>query len=147
MEHSLEVQLPFLQEVYGRSVPPLLPISLSFQDPDTCKVLAEGVAKVASGRKTLIIASSDLTHYEPADVARRKDIALLHEIERMDTDAFYSTLERLQITACGYGAIATVMGAAKLLGCKKGEVLKYASSGDTTGDLSQVVGYGSARFV
>jgi AmmeMemoRadiSam system protein B len=145
MEHSLEVQLPFLQELYGNTLP-LLPISISFQDPETTALLAEGVAKVAASRRTVIIASSDLTHYEPADQARTKDLALLKEVEKMDTGAFYSTLERLQVTACGYGAIATVMGAAKLLGFHKGETLKYASSGDTTGDLLQVVGYGSVRF-
>ena len=146
MEHSLEVQLPFLQEIYGSSLP-LLPVCISFQDPDTTKLLAEGVAKVAGSREAVVVASSDLTHYEPAQQAKSKDLALLKEVERLDTDAFYSTLERLQVTACGYGAIATVMGAAKLLGFRRGETLKYASSGDTTGDLLQVVGYGSVRFL
>jgi len=146
MEHSLEVQLPFLQELYGDTLP-LLPISISFQDPETTALLAEGVAKVAASRRTVIIASSDLTHYEPASQAKAKDLALLKEVEKLDTGTFYSTLERLQVTACGYGAIATVMHAAKLLGFHKGETLKYASSGDTTGDLLQVVGYGSVRFL
>jgi AmmeMemoRadiSam system protein B len=146
MEHSLEVQLPFLQEIYGNTLR-ILPICISFQDPDTTKVLAEGVAKVAGSRRTVVLASSDLTHYEPAETARSKDLALLKEIDSMDPERYYSTLERLQVTACGYGAIATVMRAAKLLGFKKGETLKYASSGDTTGDLKQVVGYGSVRFV
>jgi len=145
MEHSLEVQLPFLQEIYGVSLP-LLPICIAFQDPETTKLLAEGVAKVAGSRRAVIVASSDLTHYEPADKAKAKDLALLKEVERMNVESFYSTLERLQVTACGYGAIATVMGAARLLGFSRGETLKYANSGDTTGDLLQVVGYGSVRF-
>jgi AmmeMemoRadiSam system protein B len=145
LEHSLEVQLPFLQEIYGDALP-LLPVCISFQDPETTKLLAEGVARVAGGRRTIVVASSDLTHYEPAEQARKKDQALLREVERMDVGSFYSTLERLQVTACGYGAIATVMGAAKLLGFRRGETLKYANSGDTTGDLLQVVGYGSVRF-
>ncbi|MDV3278413.1 MAG: AmmeMemoRadiSam system protein B [Nitrososphaerales archaeon] len=146
MEHSLEVQLPFLQMIYGDAVP-FLPISISFQDLGTTRTLAAGVADMARGRRVVLIASSDLTHYEPEQVAREKDMALIKEIERMDEDAFYSTLQRLEITACGFGAISTVMQAAKLLGFKKGELLKYASSADTTGDKKQVVGYGSLRFV
>lgn len=146
MEHSLEVQLPFLQMIYGDAVP-FLPISISFQDLGTTRTLAEGVAELAKGRSVVLIASSDLTHYEPEKVAREKDMALIREIERMDEEAFYSKLQMLEITACGFGAISTVMQAAKLLGFRKGELLKYASSADTTGDKSQVVGYGSLRFV
>ncbi|MDV3243616.1 MAG: AmmeMemoRadiSam system protein B [Nitrososphaerales archaeon] len=146
MEHSLEVQLPFLQTIYGDSVP-FVPVSISFQDLGTTKALADGVAKLAKTRKTVLVASSDLTHYEPADEARRKDMALISEVEKIDPEGFYSTLTRLEVTACGFGAISTIMQAAKLLGLRRGELLKYASSGDTTGDKSQVVGYGSLRFV
>ncbi len=146
MEHSLEVQLPFLQQVYGDTVP-FLPISLLFQDSDTAKRIASSIVKVVGRKKAVIVASSDLTHYEPADVARKKDSALLECVVKMDTEAFYSTLERLQVTACGYGPIATVMEASLALGLRRGELLEYASSGETTGDNSQVVGYGSLRFV
>jgi len=146
LEHSLEVQLPFLQMIYGDSVP-ILPICISFQDQETTTALAAGVANIARKHKTILVASSDLTHYEPAQEARRKDTALISEILKMDPDGFYSTLERLQVTACGFGAISTVMQASKLLGLGKAELLKYASSGDTTGDMAAVVGYGSLRFV
>jgi len=146
IEHSLEVQLPFLQRLYGSAIP-FVPISLSFQDIQTSRDVARGVASVLKGKKALLIASSDFTHYEPVDQAMRKDLALIHDIELMDVDSFYSTLERLQVTACGFGAIATVIQASKALGFKKGELLKYASSGDTTGDYGQVVGYCSLRFV
>lgn len=146
MEHSIEVQLPFLQHLYGDRVP-FLPVSLVFQDLETTKILATAVAKLARGRRTLLIASSDFTHYEPADQARRKDTQLLTRVQSMDLDGFYSTLERLNITACGYGAVATVMQASALLGMRRGEVLKYANSGDTTGDFKQVVGYASVRFM
>jgi hypothetical protein len=74
-------------------------------------------------------------------------LALIHDIELMDVDSFYSTLERLRVTACGFGAIATVIQVSRALGLKKGELLRYANSGDTTGDYDQVVGYGSLRFV
>jgi AmmeMemoRadiSam system protein B len=146
LEHSLEVQLPFLQMIYGDSAG-LLPVSISFQDLDTTTTLAAGVAKVARTRKCVLVASSDLTHYEPAEEARKKDTALISEMLKMDPKAFYATLERLEITACGFGAISTIMQAAKLLGLGKCELLKYANSGDTTGDMAQVVGYASARFV
>ena len=146
LEHSLEVQLPFIQRIYGNRVP-LLPVSLLFQDIDTARAVAAAVAEVARGRRTVLVASSDLTHYEPAAQAKTKDLAAIDEVVRMDLEGFYSTLERLGVTACGFGAIATVMEAARALGLKRGELLKYASSGDTSGDNLQVVGYGALRFV
>ena len=145
LEHSLEVQLPFLQMIYGDSIP-FVPVSISFQDQETAKTLAEGVAKIVKGRRAVLVASSDLTHYEPALEAKAKDTALIRTMEKLDVPAFYSTLQRLQVTACGFGAIATIMGAARLLGFDSGELLKYASSGDTTGDNTQVVGYCALAF-
>ena len=146
LEHSLEVQLPFLQKIYGDKVP-LLPVSLVFQDMETARTLASAIAKVVRGRRAVLVASSDLTHYEPAAVAKEKDTALIKQVLKMDTEGFYSTLERLDVTSCGFGAIATIMEAARALGLEKAELLKYASSGDTTGDNVQVVGYGALRFV
>jgi hypothetical protein len=146
LEHSLEVQLPFLQKLYGDRVP-FIPISLAFQDIGTTREVARGLEAVLEGKKAVLIASSDLTHYEPAEEARRKDLALVENILSIDVQHFYSTLERLGVTACGFGAIATVMETAKKLGLKRGELMKYASSGDTTGDNSQVVGYAAIRFV
>jgi AmmeMemoRadiSam system protein B len=142
----LEVQLPFLQAIYGTDVP-LLPVSLLFQDRSTAEAVAKGIVEAVGTRKAVIVASSDLTHYEAAEAARKKDMALLERVVNMDLDGFYSTLERLQVTACGFGAIATVMQAARDLGLSHAELLKYANSGDTSGDNLQVVGYGSVRFV
>lgn len=146
MEHSLEVQLPFLQKLYGDSVP-FLPVSLLFQDIDTSKEISKALAKVVRGRRAVLVASSDLTHYEPAESAREKDTALLQQALKMDLEGFYSTLGRLEVSSCGYGAIATVMQTAAALGLRKAELLKYASSGETSGDNLQVVGYGALRFV
>ncbi len=146
LEHSLEVQLPFIQKIYGDSVP-FLPVSLLFQDEDTASAIAQAIAKVVRGRKAVLIASSDLTHYEPAAAAKKKDMALIQELLKMDVGGFYSALERLQVTACGYGPIATVMMVAKSLGLSRAELLKYATSGDTSGDNVQVVGYGALRFI
>ena len=146
LEHSLEVQLPFLQKIYGDGVP-FLPVSLAFQDEETTTALADALAGTVKGRRAVLIASSDLTHYESASAAKEKDSALLQQVQNMDVGGFYSTLERLEVTACGYGAISTVLQTARKLGLKKAELLRYASSGETTGDNLQVVGYGALRFV
>jgi MEMO1 family protein len=143
-EHSLEVQLPFLQQIYGTFK--LLPISLSFQDIETARELGRGLSKMLKGRDVILIASSDLTHYEPAEVAREKDMVLLRTVQDLDIEAFYDVLENKRVTACGFGAIATVMEASRLLGFSHGELLKYANSGDTTGDNEAVVGYPAVRF-
>jgi len=146
LEHSLEVQLPFLQRIYGDSVS-FLPISLIFQDIDTARALSAALSKLLRGRRAVLVASSDLTHYEPADIAKRKDMTLLQHVLESDLEGFYSTLDRLNVTSCGFGAIATVMETSRALGLSKPELLKYATSGDTTGDNLQVVGYGALRFV
>jgi MEMO1 family protein len=163
-EHSIEVQLPFLQDLYGGSLE-LLPISLAFQDESTARDLGKGLAELLKEevdaakdedgtgmmtrrrRRTVLIASSDLTHYEPAAQAIQKDTALLECIQRMDIDAFYTTLETRSVTACGYGAIATVMEACRRLGLRKGRLNAYATSGDVTGDMGAVVGYPSVTFL
>ncbi|MDG6916620.1 MAG: AmmeMemoRadiSam system protein B [Nitrososphaerota archaeon] len=146
LEHSIEVQLPFLQKLYGGSVP-FLPVSLLFQDQGTAEAVASALARMLRGRSAVLVASSDLTHYEPPAAAKEKDMALLGEVLKMDVSGFYSVLERLGVTACGYGAIAIVMLAARSLGLTRGELLAYATSGDTSGDNVQVVGYGALRFV
>ena len=146
LEHSLEVQLPFLQRIYGDSVP-FLPISLVFQVIDTARALSAALSKLLRGRRAVLVASSDLTHYEPSDVAKRKDMALLQRVLEGDLEGFYSTLDSLNVTSCGFGAIATVMETSKALGLPRADLLKYATSGDTTGDNLQVVGYGALRFV
>ncbi len=143
-EHSIEVQLPFLQGLYGSFK--LLPISLAFQDIETARELGRGLSKMLAGRNAILIASSDLTHYEPGDVAREKDTALLDTVRELDIEAFYRVLEERRVTACGYGAIATVIEASRLLGFRRGELHKYANSGDTTGDYGAVVGYPSVVF-
>jgi MEMO1 family protein len=145
LEHSLEVQLPFLQRIYGNEVP-ILPVSLLLQDIDTAKAVASGLVNAIHGKRVVLVASSDLTHYEPAEVAKKKDTALIQKVLAMDLEGFYVTLEKLEVTSCGYGAIAAIMETARSAGFARAELLKYASSGDTTGDNLQVVGYGALRF-
>lgn len=141
-EHSIEVQLPMLQFIYKHNYK-ILPIILWMQDQETAKDVGRAIAEVAKKKSSLIIASSDFTHYEPNDVAYKKDRELINTVEELDTSRFYTILERLKVSACGYGAIASVMYASKLLGAKSAKLLKYATSGDVTGDMDSVVGYAS----
>jgi len=124
-----------------------VPVILRMQDIDTAfdlgKAIADTVSEIDS---TLLIASSDFTHYEPNSEAHRKDGELIKAILALDVNKFYAVLERLDVSACGYGAIASIMVAARNLGGTKGELLKYATSGDVTGDTSAVVGYSSIVF-
>ena len=146
-DHCLEVQLPFLQYI-GRQFT-IVPIVLILQDIDTAYDLGKAIADTAAEKdgKTLLIASSDLTHYEPNESAHRKDGELLKAMMALDVSRFYAVLERMDVSACGYGAIASIMVAAKSLGATRGELLKYATSGDVTGDTGAVVGYSSVVFV
>jgi AmmeMemoRadiSam system protein B len=145
-DHCLEVQLPFLQ--YIKSGFGIVPVILRMQDIDTAFDLGKAIADTVSNEidSTLLIASSDFTHYEPNNEAHRKDAELIKAILALDVNKFYAVLERLDVSACGYGAIASIMLAARNLGATKGELLKYATSGDVTGDASAVVGYSSIVF-
>lgn len=144
-EHSIEVQVPFLQHVFTKRFK-ILPVSMALQDRVTAVELGQAVAAVTAKRKAFLIASSDFTHYQDHKTASRKDAELVKAIEKLDVNQYYTTLERLDVSACGYGPIAAVMTASKILGAKQGRLLKYATSGDTTGDYSSVVGYASIAF-
>ncbi|MGI0090493.1 MAG: AmmeMemoRadiSam system protein B [Nitrososphaerales archaeon] len=150
-EHSIEVQLPFLQIVSSmREDWSFVPICMMLQDNETSKQVAESVFKVINTctdeSSVLVIGSSDLTHYEPHIQAMAKDLELLESVSEMDPLSFYNVLERLNVSSCGYGAIAATIYVSKMLGRKKGTILKYATSGDITGDRSSVVGYPSVHF-
>jgi AmmeMemoRadiSam system protein B len=95
----------------------------------------------------MVIGSSDFTHYEPEGRAREQDMALIGAVLELDVHRFYDILEERQVSACGYGAVAATMVASRELGATRGELLKYATSGDVTGDMDSVVGYGSVVFV
>jgi hypothetical protein len=144
-EHSLEVQVPMLQEVFSNKFK-ILPIVMIDQTENTAVELGKCIAKIAKKNNVMIIGSSDFTHYEENDFAHKQDMALIEPILNLDLETFYEVLNAKKITACGYGAIATTMVACKELGATKGELLKYATSGDVMGDKSSVVGYGSIIF-
>jgi len=143
-EHSIEVQIPILQEVYSNFK--ILPISLINQNKDISEELGQAMAKIAGKKNAMIIGSSDFTHYEQNEFAHEQDMALIEPILKLDVRKFYDVLEERNVSACGYGAIASTMIACKELGATKGELLKYATSGDITGDTNSVVGYGSIVF-
>lgn len=144
-DHSLEVQVPMLQEIYSHKFK-ILPIILIDQGYKAAKEIGKAIAKIAKTKKTIIIGSSDFTHYEENSYAHKQDKLLIEPILDLDVDKFYSVLQENQITACGYGAIASTMVACKELGASKGTLLKYATSGDAVGDKSSVVGYASIVF-
>jgi len=144
-DHSLEVQVPMLQEIYSHKFK-ILPIILIDQGCKTARELGKALAKIAKIKKTVIIGSSDFTHYEENSYAYKQDKLLIEPILELDVERFYSILQENQISACGYGAIASTMVACKELGASKGTLLKYATSGDVVGDKSSVVGYASIAF-
>ena len=145
IEHSIEVQLPFLQYLYGSEFK-IVPICFLMQDLSSAREVGEAVAKVLAGRNGVIIASSDMTHYEPQESAERKDKMVLEAVEAMDEAKLYSVIEAHRISACGYGPIAALMTAAKILGAKEAKLLCYKTSGDVIGDYSSVVGYAAVCF-
>jgi len=145
-EHSIEVQVPMLQETFSHEMK-ILPISLINQEQKTATKVGSAIAKIAQKKDALLIGSSDFTHYEENEFAHRQDLALIDPILKLDVDEFYKILYERHVTACGFGAIASTMIACKELGATEGKLLKYATSGDVSGDKSSVVGYASIIFV
>ena len=145
-EHSIEVQVPMLQE-FCKNKFKILPISLIDQEYDSTIEIGNAVAEIAEKKKTIIIGSSDFTHYESNEFAHSQDMALIEPILDLDIEKFYKILRERRISACGYGAIAATMVACKKLGATEGKLLKYATSGDITGDTGSVVGYASIVFI
>ncbi|MGB7907324.1 MAG: AmmeMemoRadiSam system protein B [Syntrophobacteraceae bacterium] len=144
-EHSLEAELPFLQVVLPGFK--LVPLVMGDSDITTCRWLAEAIVKCTEGKSVLIVASSDLSHYHSYDVAAEMDQRLLQKIGAMDIEGIEQCLEDRKCEACGQGPIITAMLAAKKLGAGRCDILKYANSGDVTGEKMSprgVVGYGAA---
>jgi AmmeMemoRadiSam system protein B len=144
-EHSIEVQLPFLQYLYGSGFK-FVPICFQMQDLDSAVEVGMALVEVLASKNAVVIASSDMTHYEPQGNAEAKDLAALKAVEAMDEKLFYSIIKTRNVTACGYGPIAAVITVAKGLGAKEARLLCYKSSGDVTGDYSSVVGYAAVSF-
>ncbi len=144
-EHSIEVQLPFLQFIYPRRFR-FVPICMMLQDLQTSVDVGEAVARAAMKHGALVIASSDWTHYEPQEKAAMKDKQAIQAAMEMDERRFQQTIEEKMVSACGYGPVTALIHAARTLGAKEAKLLSYQTSGDVTGDKRSVVGYAAAAF-
>jgi len=144
-EHSIEVQLPFLQFIYPRRFK-FVPICMMLQDLQTSIEVGEALAKAAENHRAIVLASSDWTHYEPHEQAQSKDKQAIEEALQMNEKKFQEIIEERSVSACGYGPVTAMIHAAKLRGAKSGNLLSYQTSGDVTGDKSAVVGYAAASF-
>ncbi|HZY94639.1 MAG TPA: AmmeMemoRadiSam system protein B [Candidatus Bathyarchaeia archaeon] len=144
-EHSIEVQLPFLQFLYPAKFS-FVPICMMLQDLQTSLEIGRAVAKAAKQHRAVVIASSDWTHYEPQEEAVMKDKEALQAAIQMDERKFQKVIEEKGVSACGYGPVTALIQAAKILGATKPRLLSHQTSGDITGDTGAVVGYAAATF-
>jgi len=145
-EHSIELQLPFLQYLYGSEFK-FVPVCFMMQDLESSREVGKAVASALKGKNALVIASSDLTHYEPQERAEKKDKMAIDAALKMDEDQYYHTVESYGISTCGYGPTIAAITSAKELGAKKAQLLCYRTSGDILGDRSAVVGYAAIAFM
>ncbi|MDX1764094.1 MAG: AmmeMemoRadiSam system protein B [bacterium] len=139
-EHSIEVQLPFLQFL---SDAPFVPITLMGIDYGSCEKVAAALAEAirASSKRVLLVASSDMTHFESSTAAAAKDRLALDRMEALDPEGLYHVVVQHKISMCGFIPATIMLIAAKLLGATTGTVIDYRNSGDVSGDYDQVVGY------
>jgi AmmeMemoRadiSam system protein B len=143
-EHSLEMQLPFLSRVLpGVAIVPLL---MGHQRRETADELGAAIAAAVKDRRAVIVASTDLSHYQNSNVASKLDGKVIEQVKRFDSNGLMSLLEAFPQHACGGGPTVSVMRAARLLGARDARVLKYGDSGDVSGDKDAVVGYLAAAF-
>lgn len=140
-EHSLEVHLPFLQREVKRFA--FVPVAIGAGGYAALEALGRGVAQAvkAAPKPVLIVASSDMNHYEPDSITRVKDRKAIDKILALDPEGLYQTIRREDISMCGYGPAVAMLTAARELGAQRGELVKYATSADAGGDRGAVVGY------
>lgn len=146
-EHSLEVQLPFLQVVLSDFV--LVPIVIGTIDLDVCRKIGNKIAEALTSEKRsyILILSTDLSHYYHYDIAKKIDGNFIESLKKFDENYLYEMLQSDKAQACGEGPVLAGMVASKQLGAEKVEILHYANSGDTAGPKNEVVGYLAAAFV
>ncbi|RKX55485.1 MAG: AmmeMemoRadiSam system protein B [Thermotoga sp.] len=140
-EHSIEVQLPFLQYIYGNSFS-IVPICMMDQHLRVAKGLSKCLKEILSEKVVLIVASSDMDHYEDHETVVEKDKKVLEKIEVLDTEGMYEEIKKNHVTMCGYGPVSVAMN----YGFPGARLLKHATSGDITGDKTKVVGYAAVLF-
>jgi len=145
-EHAVEVQIPFLQ--YIKPDVKIVPIILGGFSTDAYKEIGRAIVRAFEKlkRQAVILASGDMTHYEPAEEARAKDMKAVEAMFLLDADELTRRYNNLHITMCAYGPVITLITAARELGAKQGMLVKYQNSGDSSGDFSSVVGYAGVIF-
>jgi hypothetical protein len=149
MEHSLEIELPFLQRALAKPFS-LVPVMVRDQSAAVARGLGKALARLISGDEALagqsaiLVASTDLSHFYPQQVAEALDAEVLRQVDALDPAGVIEVEEQGKGFACGRGALAAVLWAAKELGADHARVLHHATSGDVTGDFDRVVGYGAA---
>jgi len=141
LEHSLETQLPFLQ--YFRKLFKFVPICVMRLSFDECQMLAKAIVRAVRSydRPVLIVASSDMTHYESHACASEKDHRAIDQILKMDPEGLFRTVEKEGITMCGVNPATVMLTACKELGATQAELVRYMTSGEVSGDMDRVVGY------
>lgn len=140
-EHSLEVQIPFMQ--YFSKDFSIVPIVMMLTDLDSCLEVGRAVAEAVrkTSYPTVVVASSDMTHYEPDSMARQKDKKAIDKVLALDPEGLHKVVKKERISMCGYAPTVAMLKASLLLGAKSAELVKYSTSGDTSRDYSYVVGY------
>lgn len=140
-EHSLEVQLPFI--AYFSKKSKIVPLTIMSAALEECRLLGEGIAKSIkeSGYPVLIVASSDMSHYVPDDVARKMDKLPIDRILSLDPEGLFNIVKKEHISMCGYLPATIMLFAAKSLGAKEADLVKYTTSAEVSGDYDYVVGY------
>ena len=145
-EHSLEIELPFLQRALMGDFK-LLPIMIRAQEVDVARKLGLALAKVLKDKNALLVASTDLSHFYDQTTANMLDAEMLKRFESFDPESIFEAEHTGKAFACGHAAIATVLWASRELGANKVQILRHATSGDVTGDFTSVVGYGAGVVV
>lgn len=143
-EHAIEIQLPFIQVLLPGV--PFVPLIMGDQSPETCFSLAKTLSSVAQGKRVLIVASSDLSHFHDSASAAKMDGLITGRLAAMDHEGLLKLMAQGRAEACGGGPMAATMEAAKLIGADRARLLCYADSGDINGDKNKVVGYAAAVF-
>jgi hypothetical protein len=140
-EHSLEVQMPFIKYRFPRAR--IAPVMMGLQDYPSAVRVAEKIVNAVrqTKRDVRIVASSDFSHYVPEQKAKSDDLYAIEPLLTLDTSEFYRRIEERRVTACGFGPIAAMVTACGKMGAKTAQLIRYATSGEITGDRREVVGY------
>lgn len=142
-EHSLEIELPFLQRVFSHEFK-LLPVMIRTQEEEVARQLGEALGATLQTRNAVLVASTDLSHFHDQKTANTFDHEMLRRFESLDPHTIFNAEHTGKGFACGHAAVAAVEWATKQLGANRAQILNYATSGDVTGDYASVVGYGAA---